>query len=164
MGTPYFWIIVLLPLLTVIALLFWDVESYGRSLGTYLAPGDGYRPLAMVDPAYFALIGVGWAVSAATIVLAYFDWRTLTRRGMDRPFHWAWSFLALASGGALVYVIGRSVVVRRRSGRGLAPLWVFVGVEVLALVVVAVKVAVLLSALFATMDLSGFSDVEPLTA
>lgn len=160
-GTVFFWLIVLLPLLTVIALLFWDVGAYGRSL-TGFAP-EQYEPFAMLTPAYFVLMGVGWLVQVATIVLAYFDWRTLERRGMDRPFHWAWAFLALVSGGALVYVIGRSVVVRRRSGRGLAPLWVFIGVEVLSIVIAIVKVSALISAVFAGLDLSDLSDVEPLT-
>lgn len=162
-GTASFWTIVLLPLLPVIVMLFWDADGYGRAIGSDLSPGRPSQPLGALDPIYFVLVGVGLAAEIASIVLAHVDWRTLTRRGVDRPFHWAWSFLVFVSGGLLVYVIGRSVVVRRRSGRGLAPLWVFIGVEVLAFVVIVVKLAMLLSALFSTLDLSAFSDVTPLT-
>ncbi len=54
-------------------------------------------------------------IIAATIVFAFLDWRELKRRGVPAPFHWAFSFLALAGFG-IVYPIGRSVVVKRRTG------------------------------------------------
>jgi len=47
-----------------------------------------------------------------------------------RPFHWAWAFLY--SG---VYIIGRSIIVQRRIGRGLAPIWAWVAMSVLGLIV-----------------------------
>src|SRR5206468_9638315 len=56
--------------------------------------------------------------SSDLVVLAFLDRRILLRRGIVRPFHWVWSVLPL------VYLIGRSVVLRRRVGRGSAPLWV----------------------------------------
>jgi hypothetical protein len=39
-----------------------------------------------------------------------------------------------------VYVIGRAVVAKRRTGAGLAPLWVFIGLEVVAFIVSLVVV------------------------
>lgn len=74
---------------------------------------------------------VSWAAMALFIVFAWLDWRELRRRGVPGPFHWAWSFFALAWPGAAVYMIGRTVVLRRRTvSGGWAPLWVWIGVTV----------------------------------
>jgi hypothetical protein len=49
------------------------------------------------------------------------DWRRLRNAGVVRPFHWAWIFL-----GPTVYVIGRTVVLRKVTrNRVLAPMIVF---------------------------------------
>ena len=81
-------------------------------------------------PWYAAVLITGVLIYALTVLFAYLDWRQLRGRGFDRPFHWAWGFLV----PPWVYVIGRSVVVRRQSGRGLAPLWVLIAVEVVVLI------------------------------
>ena len=53
-----------------------------------------------------------------------------------RPFHWAWAFL-----NGLVYVIGRSVIVRKVAApRGLAPMWTAIAVYVLVQVSAAMWV------------------------
>jgi len=78
------------------------------------------------------LLALTFVAYAGTIVLAYFDYRTLLGRGIPSPFSWALAFIP--SYGSLVYLIGRSVVVRRRTGSGLAPLWVYVGLFVFGLV------------------------------
>jgi uncharacterized paraquat-inducible protein A len=44
-------------------------------------------------------------------------------------------------------VIGRSVIVRRRSGKGLLPIWVMIGVFVVSLVVAFIKVTAVMSAM-----------------
>ncbi len=75
---------------------------------------------------------LGLLIAAATVVLAYFDWKALQRQGVVRPFHWAWSFFALFT--PLVYIIGRSVVVHRRSGRGLLPLWISIAIVVINII------------------------------
>jgi hypothetical protein len=67
------------------------------------------------QPAYFASIGLSFVIMALTILFAFLDWRELKRRGVPAPFHWAFSFLAVAGFG-IVYPIGRSVVVKRRTG------------------------------------------------
>ena len=54
---------------------------------------------------------------ALSVLLAALDRRALGRLGVVRPFHWAYAFIP-----APVYLIGRTVVLRRRVGRGLAPL------------------------------------------
>ncbi len=83
---------------------------------------------------------VQFLVYAGTVVLAYFDWRTLTRRGIARPFHWAWAFIPVAGG---VYLIGRSIIVRRRiegaPASALSPVWLWVGLNVIIAFVALVK-------------------------
>lgn len=69
----------------------------------------------------FALIGWG-----AAVLLAAADGRELRSRGVSNPFHWAFTFIP--SYGPTIYIIGRSVVARRRTGSGLAPIWVHFGV------------------------------------
>ena len=61
---------------------------------------------------------LGWVAMGAGIVFSWLDWRELRRRGVPAPFHWAWSFFALLGGGAAVYMIGRAVVLRRRTVSG----------------------------------------------
>lgn len=151
-GTPvyngFIWAIVLLPLLTIIALGFFDMRGYMlRSM-----PVGGNTPSSMAsmsmlfDPMYLLIMVLGWAIYAGTVVLAYFDWRALGRAGFVAPFHWAWAFLS-----GTVYVIGRSVIVRRRSGRGLAPIWVLIGVVIVGVIVAVVKVMDAVSAVVATL-------------
>lgn len=70
-----------------------------------------------------------------TVLLAWLDHRTLRDRGLERPFPWAWAII-----GPLVYLIGRSVVVRRRVGGSAAPLWLYLGLTVLGSIVSVIVV------------------------
>ena len=76
----------------------------------------------------------------ATVVLAFLDWRDLTRRGIAKPFHWAWAFIPVAGG---VYLIGRSIVVRRRiegaPAAALTPMWVWIALNVVTSVIAIAK-------------------------
>jgi hypothetical protein len=65
---------------------------------------------------------------------------------VPKPFHFAWVFLS--SG---VYPIGRSVVVRRRTGAGIAPMWVTIGVLVLGFALGMYIVAVTMASIFGQM-------------
>jgi hypothetical protein len=149
--TGYIWAIVLLPLLSVIALGFFDLRGY--MLRSVSISTDRTSPLAgmalLTDPGYLAMVGIGWVVYAATVVLAFLDWRALQHAALVRPFHWAWAFL-----GGWVYVIGRSVVVKTRTGRGLLPIWVMIAVVVIGIIVVVVKMVDAVSALIATMPMA----------
>jgi hypothetical protein len=115
-STPFIWLLAVLPLVTL-ALSIAQLATIDSLVESALA-ADG----AVYTPLDLANYGVSLLLAAATVVLAYFDARTLAARGVPRPFHWAWSFFALLS--APVYMIGRSVVVRRRVGSGLAPMFV----------------------------------------
>jgi hypothetical protein len=118
------WMIVALPLLSVFALATFDLTGFliGVTSG-----------LAFLDPGYVFLSVLGSAISVASIIFAFVDWRGLEADGFERPFHWAWAFLSMG-----LYVIGRSVVVHRQAGRGLLP----IGALVL-LVIVSTGVLVL---------------------
>lgn len=74
-----------------------------------------------LDPVLIVVTILGWAGTVVAIVAAYRDWKLLTASGLQRPFHWAFVFLNLVVGP--VYAIGRAVVVRQRTGRGIAVLW-----------------------------------------
>jgi hypothetical protein len=132
-GTPtanwLIWAYTLLPLLSLVTLFAWDFEGYMRaSLASPMAADS-----MLLDPGYLLLSLGSWVLSAGMIVLAVFDWRWLGQQGYSRRFHWAWAIL-----GNLVYVIGRSVVVKRQAGRGFAPMWATIAVSALSLILIIV--------------------------
>lgn len=148
LGTVFIWILVLLPLVSLAQYFTVDFRQLGidamRNAGT---PGASLAIYS--NPAYLITQLVGLVVYGLTVVLAFFDWRTLKLRGVERPFFWAWQFLSP------VYVIGRSVVVHRRAGRGLAPLWVYIGVVVVGFVVGGIIFSQMMSAMM--QNLPGLS-------
>ncbi|MFC4245273.1 DUF2510 domain-containing protein [Gryllotalpicola reticulitermitis] len=137
---PFVWIIALLPLLS--GILVWFVHIDLAPLTAYVREVQSAQALGLPAPQphfnTYTLFGPGYTVTSllgllsyvAAIVLAYFDQRRLERVGVVRPFQWAWAFLT-----PIVYVIGRSVIVRRVAApRGLTPLWVMIGSYVVALI------------------------------
>lgn len=132
-NTPFIWIISLLPLVSAVAFLTWDVDGWVRR--TIEDPQHAAMQ-QFTDPGYLLTSAVGFLLYPAIVVLAYFDRRALLRMGVVKPFHWAWSFLTI------VYVIGRPVVLRRRVHRGLAPLWTYLVVSLLVSVIIGVKFGV----------------------
>jgi hypothetical protein len=104
-------------------------------------------PLALLGgPMYLVVAGLGWVVTAAVVVFSWLDYRELVRRGMERPFHWAWSFLGI------VYPIGRSVIVRSvAGGRGLSPLLVAIAGYIVTLVLLMIWAIVLTSQILGTL-------------
>ena len=141
--TPFIWLIVLLPLLPVIALAFWDMDAYMRN--SLEAASDPFAQFK--DVGYLLLQVLSFLVYAATVLLAFFDFKTLGSRGFDRPFHWAWAFL-----GSTVYIIGRSVVANRRAGKALLPIWILLGVFVISLVISTVKVIGAMSTMMSSLN------------
>jgi len=126
-GTsPYtvpLWVIVFLPLLSTLGALLMPSPPLSS---LFDAQADG--ALQAADP--FTLIRnlLSLFIYGATVALAYADRRALLQAGYVRPFHWAWAFLSTG-----VYVVGRSIIVQRRLGRGLTPIWIWVGVTTLGL-------------------------------
>jgi hypothetical protein len=125
---PLIWVLAVLPLLS--AATVWLMRIDASSLAAYVkaneqlratggTPTTVFNPYSMLGPGYTVAVMLGLLLHATLIVLAYRDRQYLSRLGVLHPFHWAWAFL-----GAIVYVIGRSVVVRKVAApRGLAPMW-----------------------------------------
>jgi len=136
-GTPtdtvWIWLIIFLPLLGVVPLVLID---WHRVMELSMAAQNSLDPAAQLavysDPWYIVSSLSGWVILALVVLFAYLDRRELLRRGFAQPFHWAWAFFAFVS--ILVYVIGRSVVVKRRSGRGMAPMWVAIALNIALIV------------------------------
>ncbi len=127
--TPWIWILALLPLTSLLSFFLLDVEAIvAQSLAS-----DPSDPFAIPAPTSGELLtnGLGFAAWALGILFAFLDWRELKKRRVDKPFHFAWSILL-----SLVYVIGRSVVVRRRIGTGLAPMWTAIALTVVNIIVI----------------------------
>lgn len=121
-STPWIWLIVLFPLLSLVDMLTVDWSTiFAASLEDPAAVPE----VQLRDVLSTLLSVVLWGL---TVLFAWLDHKALLRRGIVAPFHWAYAFIPVT----LVYVIGRTVVLRRRVGRGSAPLWVLVGVLVLS--------------------------------
>lgn len=116
------WVLVLLPLLPLLPLLTVDFATYFRDVLT----ASEVRAVIPVPSGITTANLINLATYPATVVLAYLDWRALAQRGVVRPFHWAWAFVPFV----LVYLIGRSVVLKRRVGRGTSPLWIYLLISV----------------------------------
>jgi hypothetical protein len=123
--TPSIWVIVLLPLLSTVGALLLPLASMSSIVND---PASG--PFESFDPNTMIRNVLSLLIYGATVALAFTDRRSLLRAGYVRPFHWAWAFLSTG-----VYVVGRSVIVQRRIGRGLAPIWVWLAVYLVGLAV-----------------------------
>jgi len=140
-GTPVYnlwiWLVVFLPYLTLPLIFGVDASSMFRDLDPS-DPNSATRVQLqlLTSPTYILLIGGGVVTSAASVFAAYRDWRWLQAAGVPRPFHWAWGFINLA--GYPVYAIGRAVITKRRTGKGIAVMWVTIGMIVVAIIVVIV--------------------------
>jgi hypothetical protein len=134
-ATMWIWLLALAPLISIWQAATLDVNALVEQAmqGVEIAP-DGTvtgTPNTSTGAADFT----GLFLWLAGVGAAALDWRALKARGVDRPFHWAWAIL-----WSLVYVIGRSVVARRRTGTGFAPMWTTIALQG-ALIVVAISIA-----------------------
>lgn len=144
-GTVWIWLIVLLPLLSLISLFTVDWKAYlDESLAAALSndPRDATSAsfALLRQPGYLLSVALGWILYGVTVVFAALDVRELKKRGVPQPFHWAFAFLT-----STVYVIGRSVVVKRRTGGGLAPLWAWIGTVAVSLIATIVLTVLIFS-------------------
>ncbi|WP_344792533.1 DUF2510 domain-containing protein [Gryllotalpicola daejeonensis] len=147
---PLIWVLALLPLLAGVYIWFVHVDisqyvSQLQQLDNYdgTGPMPDFNPFAMFGPGYWVMLALSPLLYAAQIVLAVFDQRRLERLGVVRPFHWAWAFLS-----GIVYVIGRSVIVRKVAApRGLAAIWVMIAAYVVTMISSAIWAAGFVGAL-----------------
>ncbi|MGP3534867.1 DUF2510 domain-containing protein [Microbacterium sp. RD1] len=133
-NTVWIWVVVLLPLLSLVPLFFVDWAGYieGTVRDSMQSPSTAW--MSSFTGFSLVLTLVGWVLVAVQIVAAYLDWRALRARGIQRPFHWAWIFFTLVISNG-VYVIGRGVVLRRQTGSGLGPVWAWIAVTVVTIAV-----------------------------
>ena len=112
--TPAIWALAVLPVISL-------VVTFATGFDADQLVAEALDPTAPPFTASDLITGaIGWLVILLSILFGVLDWRALNRAGVPRPFHWAWIFFAVI--GAPVYMVGRSIVVRKRVGSGLAPM------------------------------------------
>ncbi len=143
-GTPWntvwIWLVVFVPYLSSFGLVTID---WSRMFDLSAATSEMAMLNLMVSPGYLISVVGGMIAYGLSVWFAYLDYRELERREVPRPFHWAWAFLSYS-----VYPIGRSVVVRRRTGRGISPMWVSISLIVLSFILGIVLVVVIMASVF----------------
>lgn len=157
-GTWQIWtIITLFALQMIVALMYMltiDWSAYMEYSANPALANDLNAVLEFFNGWYWATLLVSFVAYAGGILLGYLDSRELSNRGVDRPFHWAWNFLP--SYGATVYVIGRSVVVKRRTGGGLAPLWAYIILFVVSIVASVIVAFAMMGSMFSELSNMGY--------
>lgn len=141
-NTPWIWLHLAMPVIASIPSLFIDWAA--------LLTIDPNDPAGMLDrqlavyssPGYIVSIVLPFLTYAAGVLFAFFDFRELERRGVPRPFHWAFAFIPYS-----VYPIGRGIVAKRRTGRGIASTYVAIGVIVAGFIIGLVVAGIILSIL-----------------
>ncbi len=151
-NTVWIWLVVVLPYIPSLGIFtidwsgMFDLSNLRSSTGA----SEAAMLSMMLSPGYlFAMFG-GMIAYGLSVWFAYLDRRELERRGVPRPFHWAWAFLSYS-----VYPIGRSVVVRRRTGHGISPMWVAISLMVASFILGIVYLTYVMSTVFT--QLQGFS-------
>ncbi|WP_185275357.1 DUF2510 domain-containing protein [Leifsonia shinshuensis] len=143
--TTWIWLVLLLPLVGVVASLA-TIGTVSRSFTALAHPGAANLAL-LSSPAYIVNGLLSWLVFGLSVVFSWLDYRALENRGVDRPFHWAWSFLAWP-----VYTIGRAVIVRRvAGGRGSGVLWASIAVLAISVAAGIAAALILSSAILQTI-------------
>lgn len=139
-NTAWIWLIVVLPLIPTLLLLFvpWGSMFDGTAADPYSRMSSSYA--LFLSPFYWGAVVLGYVVYGLTVFFASRDVAELTARGVPRPFHWAFAFI-----GGVVYSIGRSVVVHRRTGDGHQPIWAEVVVLLISIAITIGVVAMMLA-------------------
>ena len=150
-STMHFWLIVaIFGVQNVPAYVYLLTFDWSMFMAFSMDPSD---PLAvysqLFSPSYLAVLVVTLLAYAGTAFLAYLDSRELQARGVSSPFHWVTSLVP--SYGSWIYIIGRSVVVHRRTGGGLAPLWAFVAINVASAVLYGIVTLMMINTMLSLM-------------
>jgi hypothetical protein len=152
--TTWIWPLLAIPVLQLFSIFLIDWEQY---IVASLSDTSAAAQLDVVTtPGYIAVTALSWITTILFVLFAFLDWRELSRRGVPRPFHWAWSFLALVSAWP-VYPIGRAIVARRRTGRGMASLWITIATIVLGIIVTIGLAIYLVQFALTNVDLTNFA-------
>jgi hypothetical protein len=117
-NTWQMWAIAALPLASLPLDLIPAVNAFTSASTSTVAPIP--IPIVLLN------VAISVALIAIEVLLAVSDRRELIRRGVMSPMRPGWAILDV------VYVIGRSVVVRRRVRGSLLPLWAWVATTVIS--------------------------------
>jgi len=125
-NTPWAWVIGALAFVQICAYFVVDWGAILRLNLAIISLGVG-GPVRSELSSYVAAVVPSIALAgvislicyAASIVCAYLDQRALARLGVVKPFSWGWNFLLQP----LLYLIGRTVVLRRQGRTSSGPLW-----------------------------------------
>ncbi len=134
-NSVWIWIYVLTPIITIVTSLLPGPAADAPSQVLRSPTGVTETNIQFVHLGASGLLGIG--LYGLGVVMALLDWRALGRLAVVRPFHWAYAFIP-----APVYIIGRTVVLRRRVRRGMAPLWTWIAVFVASIVIGVVHASV----------------------
>lgn len=154
-DTVWIWLIVALPLVGVLSLFLFDWRGYvDASIYSSLYPEATPMVLSSTLGVTVGASAISLLIAGLSVLFAFLDWRALRARGVERPFHWAWSlFVFVITSG--IYVIGRGVILRRQTGKGLGPVWAWIAVTVVSIVIVIVWGLLLLAHVFEVLEQLG---------
>ncbi|MFI8633647.1 DUF2510 domain-containing protein [Microbacterium sp. NPDC077663] len=130
-GTVWIWAAIAASALPLYTGFLLDGEAVARLLGE---ASTALTPAGWIVAGLSLLLLVDAILVALAVVFARLDHRALRRRGIASPFGWGWAVLAFVVTLG-VYVAGRTFVVHRATGRGLAPFWGWLIASVVGLVV-----------------------------
>jgi len=112
--TPFIWALALLPVIGLIDSVY-SLVTFDQIVSDALDPNA-----PIIAPRDLISGAVGWLVIGLSVLFGILDWRALKKAGVPQPFHWAWIFFSVI--GAPVYMIGRSIIVRRRVAPAFTPM------------------------------------------
>ena len=152
-NTVWIWLVVALPLVSLLTLFLFDWSTFIQE-SIYASAFPEQAPYA-ASSSFLVTAGTsefGFVLAGLTVLFSFLDWRQLRARGIQKPFHWAWSLFVLAISSGGVYIIGRAVILRRQTGKGLAPVWGWIAVTVISIVAVSIWFFVIFSQVFAIIE------------
>lgn len=152
-DTPWIWVVALVTFVCVIPMFFWDFGGYMRAIvsaesGSVAGFSAWISNFLVI---YVLTLLLGALSYGLTVLAAYRDYKHLLAVGAVRPFHWAFAFIPYA----LVYLIGRHVVLRKMIRTPGTPLWVHVGLWVVYVIGTVIWTLVMMQQLI--VDIASFA-------
>lgn len=145
-NTVWVWLAVLLPVSGIVTMFL--IDWHGMFHDMIAMVGDASKSDTDGE---FASIAINWQISllqqmgwlwglafvvtVLSIVFCALDYVQLRKRGIMQQFHWAWVFLSTFFGlGILVWIIGRTVVLRKQKLSAFGPLITYIVVNIAVIV------------------------------
>lgn len=154
-GTLWVWLAIVASVIpfAVVFLIDWNGYVDTMTMSTLSRnPSAAFSGMIQWQLHVLGISVISWVAMGLFIVFSWLDWRELRRRGVPLPFSWAWSFFGLMGGGAAVYMIGRAVVLKRRTeSGGWPPLWTWIAATAVGYVVAFVWVFSMMGTIFTRM-------------